>query len=137
MASKEPTMSHHPDPHSVRRIVLPSGRSIEIVRFVDPDGPAPRSLHVCPGCDSRLVQPVEWSEAPGRRWELTLECPNCGWCETGTFDQGQVEALEEELDTGLADMLDDLRRLTEVNMQEDIERFVGALEADLILPEDF
>ena len=34
-------------------------------------------------------------------------------------------------------MLSDLRRLTQANMSEDIDRFVAALRADLILPEDF
>ena len=34
-------------------------------------------------------------------------------------------------------MLADLQRLTQANMAEEIERFVAALDADLILPEDF
>ena len=53
------------------------------------------------------------------------------------FDQDQVDALEEHLDDGLTDMLSDLRRLTQANMTEEIERFAAALNADLILPEDF
>ena len=80
---------------------------------------------------------MAWCEARAGTWELSLECPNCSWSEVGTFDRSQVEALEERLDDGLADMLDDLRRLTQVNMTDEIERFVAALEADLILPEDF
>jgi hypothetical protein len=123
--------------HTVRRIVLPSGRSIEVVRFVEREEIRPGGLHVCGRCDSELVQPVAWSEAPGHRWELTLECPNCGWVEVGTYERDQVEALEERLDEGLADMLDDLRRLTQVNMSEEIDRFATALEGDHILPEDF
>ena len=130
-------MSPHPDHHSVRRITLPSGRSIEVVRFHEEDVPPARALHVCPRCDSGLVQPVAWNEAAGGGWELVLDCPNCGWGEVGTFARGQVEALEEHLDEGLANMLEDLRRLTQVNMHEEIDRFVAALQADLILPEDF
>jgi hypothetical protein len=34
-------------------------------------------------------------------------------------------------------MLADLRRLTQANMAEEIERFTSALQSDLILPEDF
>ncbi len=49
--------------HSVRRIVLPSGRSIEVVRFTEPEDPGHNGLHVCPLCSSPLVQPVSWSEA--------------------------------------------------------------------------
>ncbi|HSO98950.1 MAG TPA: hypothetical protein VLP43_08355 [Solirubrobacteraceae bacterium] len=120
----------------MRRITLPSGRSIEIVRFAEAEAPK-RDLHVCPCCDSELVQPLAWSEVPEARWELVLECPNCAWSEAGTFERRQVEALEEQLDEGLAGMLLDLRRLTRFNMRDEIERFIAALQADLILPEDF
>lgn len=127
-------MSHNPH-HSIRRIVLPSGRTIEVVRFYADESSS--SLHVCPECDSELVQPVDWSEAPQGFWELTLQCPNCFWLDEGIFDQEQVDALEEHLDDGVTAMLSDLRRLTQANMTEDIERFAAALNADLILPEDF
>ena len=129
-------MNHQPEHNSVRRITLPSGRSIEIVRFAEAEAPK-RDLHVCPCCDSELVQPLAWSEVPEARWELVLECPNCAWSEAGTFERRQVEALEEQLDEGLAGMLLDLRRLTRFNMRDEIERFIAALQADLILPEDF
>jgi hypothetical protein len=129
-------MNHQPNHHSVQRIVLPSGRSIEVVRFADADKPAP-GLHVCGKCDSELVQPVSWAEASQDRWELTLECPNCGWARDGLYDRDQVDRLEEKLDDGLADMLVDLQALTHANMAGDIDRFASALHADLILPEDF
>jgi len=124
--------------HSVHRIVLPSGRKIEVVRFHERDGaPATGPLHICPGCDSRLVQPVEWTEASDEHWELLLRCPNCEWSQEGVFEQESVEELEEHLDEGLADLLGDLHRLTQANMSDEIDRFVAGLEADLILPEDF
>ena len=124
---------HH---HSVRRIVLPSGRSIEVVRFHEADQ-AVHQLHVCPDCESDLVQPLAWSEAAEDRWELTLECPNCRWSTDGVFTEEQVHELEDKLDEGLADLLGDLRRLANANMAEHIERFISALQHDLILPEDF
>ena len=129
-------MNHHPDRQTIRRIVLPSGRTIEVVRFYTDDR-APQGLHICPDCDSQLVQPVDWAEAPQGLWELVLQCPNCFWIDEGVFDQEQVDALEEHLDDGLTEMLSDLRRLTQANMCEEIERFAAALHADLILPEDF
>ncbi len=122
-----------PDHTSIRRIILPSGRTIEVVRFhAEDDG-----LHVCPECGSHLVQPTEWKEAPTGFWELNLHCPNCDWLDSGVFDQDQVDALEGRLDAGLTDMLSDLRRLTQSNMAEEIERFAAALQGDLVLPEDF
>jgi hypothetical protein len=129
-------MSQQPDRHSIRRIVLPSGRTIEVVRFYA-DDESQKGLHVCPECESELVQPVHWAEAPEGFWELFLECPNCFWRDAGVFDQDEVDALEEVLDDGLSDMLSDLRRLAQANMTEEIERFVAALNAGLILPEDF
>ncbi|MGI8714643.1 MAG: hypothetical protein ACR2NR_15995 [Solirubrobacteraceae bacterium] len=129
-------MNQNPDHHSIRRIVLPSGRSIEVVRFYLGESTT-RGLHVCPECDSQLVQPVRWIEAPQGFWELTLNCPNCEWLDEGVFDQDQIDELEENLDEGLTEMLSDLRRLTQSNMTEEIERFATALHADLILPEDF
>ncbi len=123
--------------HSVRRIVLPSGKSIEVVRFEETPAPVRQGLQVCPQCESQLVQPVAWSESPSDRWELVLECPNCWWSDTGVFDRDEVELLEECLDDGLAQMLDDLKRLTHANMADEIDRFTVALHADHILPEDF
>ena len=48
-----------------------------------------------------------------------------------------MRELEDRLDEGLADMLRDLKRLTQANMADQIDRFVTALYADQILPEDF
>jgi hypothetical protein len=132
-----PPVNQNPERHSVRRIFLPSGKSIEVVHFHDREKPTPSGLHVCPACASELVQPVSWAEAEGQRWELTLECPNCSWFEEGVYERDQVDLLEEKLDDGLAEMLGDLQRLAQANMAEDVDRFVAALHADLILPEDF
>lgn len=124
--------------HSVHHIVLPSGRKIEVIRFHEAAEAEPTApLHICPECQSDLVQPVSWSEASHDHWELLLRCPNCEWSTEGIYGQTAVEELEERLDDGLAEMLSDLQRLTQANMAEEIDRFLAALEADLILPEDF
>lgn len=128
-------MSEKNTNHTVRRIVLPSGKSIEVVRFHD--APDQRPIHVCPRCTGELVQPLAWAGAGHDHWELELECPNCRWHETGRYERAQVEELEDRLDEGLAKMLSDLQRLTQSNMSDEIQRFSRALAADLILPEDF
>src|SRR5437763_10590617 len=102
-------MNPNKNQHSVRRIVLPSGRSIEVVRFHDAEQPTRHCLHVCQDCRSDLVQPVAWMESSDDRWELTLQCPNCGRSDDGVYDREQVDDLEEKLDEGLADMLRDLQ----------------------------
>ncbi len=131
-------MSKQPNEHSVRKIVLPSGRTIDVVRFgrAEPLAP-PSGLHVCPQCSCELVQPVSWSEASQGQWELVLSCPNCWWTADGTYPDKEVHALEDQLDKGLEDMLEDLQRLTQANMADQAERFATALQADQILPEDF
>jgi hypothetical protein len=134
----------HPDHNSqyVRRVVLPSGRSIEVVYFES--APLPRipvepieDLHVCPECDRALVYPVEWEEVSPTHWEVLLRCPNCEWGELGVYDQSTVDRFDEELDLGTEALLRDLQRLTKANMEEEAERFANALAADAILPEDF
>jgi hypothetical protein len=131
------------DQKNVKRVDLPSGKTIEVVYFQEtlaPEpqpGTGPRELHVCPSCDSSLAYPVHWSEADQTRWEVTLRCPNCEWSETDVFDQETVERFDEELDRGTDQLVDDLKRLVYANMEEQIDRFCEALANDNILPEDF
>jgi hypothetical protein len=133
--------------HYVRRVVLPSGKTIEVVYF--DENPALDEierggisevgidLHVCGTCNSDLVFPVEWDEAGATHWEVTLRCPNCEWSGTGVFDQNVVERFDEELDRGTEALVRDLKRMMHANMEDEIERFVLALEGDHILPDDF
>jgi hypothetical protein len=142
----------------VKRIVLPSGKTIEVVCFgeaasfgagdvapdaiaeaarpVEQSGP-PQALHVCPECASTLVYPCDWEEAGKDSWSVSRRCPDCEWTHTGVFEQDLLEAFDEELDRGLEELGADLKRLVRANMAEEIERFAAALEADAILPMDF
>ncbi len=131
-------MEEHRSHHTVHRIVLPSGRKIEVVRFLENRSEAGcRPLHICGQCHAPLVQPLSWSETADERWELVLLCPNCQWTTTGVYNQAEVEDLEDRLEEGLSEMLADLQRLAQANMAEEIDRFVAALDANVILPEDF
>ena len=126
----------------VKRVALPSGKTIEVVYFHDPAGETESAssqldLHVCCECDSQLVYPVQWSEVDRESWEVTLRCPNCEWSHTDVFDQETVERFDEELDRGTDSLVDDLKRLIHANMEEEIDRFSQALIQDHILPEDF
>ena len=133
--------------HHVRRVVLPSGKTIEVVYFEDQVVRMPEELkravdhhtelHVCMVCDAELVYPVEWEEAGATHWQVTLRCPNCEWADTGIFAQDTVERFDEELDRGTEALVRDLKRLTRANMEDEVDRFVRALQVDAILPEDF
>jgi hypothetical protein len=138
-------MSRHADKGQyVRRVVLPSGRAIDVVYFEPPPDdrvdPAPgpvRELHECPSCKRDLVYPVEWEEVSSTHWEVLLRCPNCEWREVGIFDQPTVDRFDERLDIGSETLQCDLRRMQQANMEEQVVQFVRALDADAILPEDF
>ena len=139
-------MSQPDNTNYVRRVVLPSGRAIEVVYFENQpahapaapsDAPAHGDLHVCPECDKHLVYPVEWSEASPTHWEVQLRCPNCEWLTVGLFDQETVDRFDEELDHGTEALVRDLKRLTRANMEEEVERFSSALASDALWPMDF
>jgi hypothetical protein len=48
-----------------------------------------------------------------------------------------VDRFDEALDLGTDAMLNDLLLLARANMESEVDRFVAALVADHILPEDF
>jgi hypothetical protein len=139
--------------HQLKRIVLPSGKTIEVVYFDHASfaGPAPapreapaepqtdelRELHLCINCDSRLVYPVRWDEAGPKSWNVTLRCPECEWTEAGVFTQDQCDRFDDELESGTDALSRDYKRLVTANMSEEIDRFSAALRADGILPIDF
>ena len=135
--------------HFTKRVTLPSGKTIEVVYFADegflpePDAPAhppaeeQQDLHVCVECASGLVYPVQWEEAGPENWSVLLHCPNCDIFREGVFTQDNVELFDEELDRGADALARDYKRLMRANMADEIDRFVGALSAGAILPEDF
>jgi hypothetical protein len=144
--------------HFVKRVVLPSGKTIEVVYFKEADLPqaaaeqpaeetpaAPehppaepqQDLQVCAECSSELVYPVQWEESGPENWNVLLHCPNCDAHREGIFCQETVESFDEALDRGADALARDYKRLVRANMADEIERFVGALNSDAILPEDF
>jgi hypothetical protein len=144
--------SHGEQTHFVKRVVLPSGKTIEVVYFREaeahlPEAPAlplapvpaepDQDLHVCIECASELVYPVRWEEAGPENWTVLLHCPNCDIHREGVFAQETVEAFDEQLDRGGDTLARDYKRLMRANMAEEIDLFVGALRVDAILPEDF
>jgi len=97
----------------------------------------PGQLHICFHCTSELVYPLDWSEEGPRHWRIVLRCPECESRREGVYEQRTVERLDDELDRGSSALLGDLRRMVHANMSEEIEFFVRALEADLVMPSDF
>jgi hypothetical protein len=132
----------HNNDEQVRRIVLPSGRTVDVVYFdngkdVSGINEQKGDLHICPKCASLLVYPTEWTDVSSSHWEVSLRCPECEWRHVGVFDQATLDRFDEVLDWGTDDLIDDLEVLVQANMEGDVERFVSALNADAIWPMDF
>ena len=140
--------------HQLKRIVLPSGKTIEVVYFDHPSAAPPlteerpaeqqrfetapaRDLHICSNCESELVYPLQWEEADERHWHITLRCPNCEWSDAGIYAQDECDRFDDELEQGTDALTRDYKRLVTANLADEIDRFAYALEVDGLLPEDF
>jgi hypothetical protein len=137
-----PDRSHH----TRHRVRLPSGKQIDVV-YRDqqqqtaaeaPDSVrAPDPLHICFHCAGELAYPLDWVEEGPRHWRIVLRCPECEARREGVFEQSVVEQLDEQLDQATGTLLSDLKQLTQANMEDEVEFFIRALDADLIVPSDF
>ena len=138
-------MEPNVDQPSVRRVVLPSGRTIDVVLVVPAragtEAPvrrsAPDSPECCPQCAGDLVQPVDWDVAPAGGWRVHLRCPNCAREDDVVMDQDQVDRYDEVLDRGAQALATDLDRLERANREDAVRRFAALLEDGVLRPQDF
>lgn len=153
------TMRHEHDINThVRQVVLPSGRTIEIVYLDAPasDQAGPRTertssdadrhaalaeaaedLTLCGLCGCGFVQPIDWNEAGSHHWRVTLRCPNCEASGTVVVEDDVIDHYDLALERGSAALARSLHSLVEENIEDEVGRFAEALEAGHILPEDF
>jgi hypothetical protein len=95
-------------------------------------------LHVCPHCESSLVQPTRWEQAGDRgHWRLWRRCPECEWRSNEVHAEAEIDAFDEELDLGTRALNEVLKTLEHENMEFVVETFAAALDADLISADDF
>lgn len=94
-------------------------------------------LSVCEACSSHTVEPSHWEAAGPEQWRVALRCPNCGLESEGVYSQETVDLFDEKLDEATTAMVRDLRRLEQAVFADEVERFIGALNAGAILAEDF
>src|SRR3954454_22544815 len=94
--------------------------------------------HVCRVCQRSFVVPLSTFPLVSRDgYVVELQCSNCEDSTVALLNETQMEQLDRELDrqTGLI-----RHALAEIRLADDLDRadrFVTALRADLILPEDF
>lgn len=98
----------------VRKVILPSGKTIEVVSFEDL-APAGEDL-------PRLPRVLLAARLPDR---------------LGRGRPRIVGGLDDRLDRGTEALVSDLRQLARANMEDAVERFSSALYAGHVLPEDF
>ena len=142
------------DDLDVERFVFPDGSEHDLVVFGPPGdededggavagGPAtdpaatPHDVHVCPLCHSRLVHPIEWQRTGAAVWRITLRCPNCETERTVHLSREEVERFNRTLYEGTEKLARQADQLSRRNFQEESDKFVIALDTDLILPMDF
>ena len=149
------------DDYRVELFIFPDGMAIEMIVFEqDQDDPelrleapnehpeavatetapaAPGEIEasVCPVCHSPLVYPTDWQRTGSATWELSLRCPNCETQRTITLDREGVERFNKVLYEGSEALARQSEQLTRLHFEEEAERFVRALDEDLILPMDF
>jgi len=130
-SDKDPNIEHDPQP--------PAGKPTDIVygEQRQPVDGSPTHLHLCFHCAGELVYPLDWAEEGPRHWRIVLRCPDCESRREGVFDQTTVEQLDDQLDRAAGALLSDLKRITHSNMTDEVEFFIRALAADLIVPSDF
>ena len=130
-------------------MTLPSGKTIEVVYFADeaflaqpeapnqPSAEPQQDLHVCTECESELVYPVQWEEAGPVNWSVVLHCPNCDVFREGVFTQDTSSSSTRSSTAAPTRSRATTSASMRANMADEIDRFVGALAAGAILPEDF
>jgi hypothetical protein len=137
----------------IKRIVLPSGKTVEIVYYQANGAGEPvisdvheieqgsglrvRRIEVCGGCGGDRVHPTEWDEVEEMRWQLALRCPDCEWRHSDTYEAHEVERFDDVLNDATDRMIEELDRITRENMNEAADRFRAALDSDGIMPFDF
>jgi hypothetical protein len=84
------------------------------------------------------VQPTCWEQAGNRgQWRLWRRCPECEWHCDAVHGEREIDAYDEELDNGTAELTRVLKELEHENMRHIVEAFSAALAADLLTAEDF
>jgi hypothetical protein len=96
-------------------------------------------LHLCGSCRHPFVVPEAILEVlgQGEQYVVELRCGDCGWAHVGAYPAAALEELDRELDRAQAEIEAALEVCELIEELERIDRFVEALNAGLILPEDF
>ena len=99
---------------------------------------ATADLHVCIECGRDFVVPVSVVDLiEPDRCVVELACTNCGTASLGVHDDRDLMELDRHLDEAQAKIREALEVLQVSDGLDHVDRFVRALRAGHIWPEDF
>jgi hypothetical protein len=93
---------------------------------------------VCTACERDFIVPISVVDLIDHdRCVVELQCTNCGTSSLRVHEDRELMELDRRLDTVQAQMRETVEMLEISDDLDRIDRFVRALRADHILPEDF
>ena len=93
---------------------------------------------VCTACERDFIVPISVVDLIDHdRCVVELQCTNCGTSSLRVHEDRELMELDRRLDSVQAQMRETVEMLEISDDLDRIDRFVRALRADHILPEDF
>jgi hypothetical protein len=95
-------------------------------------------LQTCVACGRDFVVPVALLDLVDEGlYLLALHCKNCDRLSTGVHEDAELEALERADEAAEAELQSALEIVSVARFIDDLDGFTRALEAGIVLPEDF
>jgi hypothetical protein len=95
-------------------------------------------LHICRSCRRPFIVPLSIVDIlDADRYVVELWCANCDERSLSPHDDAELETLDNDLVNATGQIRAALEVIEQVDELLRIDRFSSALNADLILPEDF
>jgi hypothetical protein len=123
--------------------VLPDGSDAEVLMTAQEARDLRRGAGLepaeitCAACGSDLIFPIDWEDTSRATCLVTLRCPECRMEYGETLERWRIERFVAQLHAQKRALAKELARFTVSSFVLDIERFVAALKADHIQPDDF
>jgi len=95
------------------------------------------ALRACPGCGSRLIQPLRSEQGPHGSTTVELRCPECFAILRGSFSEQDVAALDRAQIAARATLVTAYERCVTESMEALADCLAEALALDLVGADDF
>ncbi len=95
------------------------------------------SLHICPSCAGRLVEPLSWAQIGADHWWFELRCPDCLESRDVVAERADVEHFERHTEAARSRLCEEAQSWVDSQMEDWATRFAAALHAEAVYPTDF